>query len=113
MPTVDWIEQAEVKELILSGKNDFLIVDVRDIDFEGGNIKGAINVPYFTVEKAEKLAEQVVESKKTLVIFHCFFCRMRGLVAFKKFNTVLNEKYSKEEIQTFVHSATNLSAGKY
>lgn len=99
MPTVDWIEQSELKELLLSDRTDFTIVDVRDIDFEGGNIKGAINIPYFTSEKAEKLAQEVVDSKKTLVIFHCFFCRMRGLVAFKKFNAVLQEKYPKEEIQ--------------
>ena len=43
--TIKSLESEQLKEWILSGQKGILIVDVRDEDFEGGNIKFALNIP--------------------------------------------------------------------
>ena len=43
---------------------DYVIVDVRDDDFIGGNIKGAVNCPSYTFEeKVEDLVEKTKDVK--------------------------------------------------
>ena len=65
--------------MMKSGKaprKDFVVVDVRDEDFAGGNIKGAINQP-----SREFLMNVDGLVKKTkdipLVIFHCALSQVR------------------------------------
>ncbi|KAG6853926.1 hypothetical protein C0991_012417 [Blastosporella zonata] len=57
-------------------KQDFIVVDVRDDDFAGGNIKGAINKPsngFLT-----SVDELVKDTKDIpLVIFHCALSQVR------------------------------------
>ncbi|GAA5830491.1 hypothetical protein JCM3766R1_002741 [Sporobolomyces carnicolor] len=76
-----YINHDEVAALIKSravpGK-DYQVVDVRDEDFRGGNIPGAINAP------SEQRTEQTVQDLVTkltgvpTVIFHCTLSQVRG-----------------------------------
>ncbi|KAF9568736.1 Rhodanese-like protein [Agrocybe pediades] len=70
----------ELAELMKSGKTpkkDFLVVDVRDDDYAGGNIKGAVNLPsrefLMNVDGLVKDTKQI-----PLIIFHCSLSQVRG-----------------------------------
>ncbi|GAA5902248.1 uncharacterized protein JCM6883_001345 [Sporobolomyces salmoneus] len=76
-----YINHDEVAALIKSGAvpgKDYQVVDVRDEDFRGGNIPGAINAP------SEARTEQTVMDLVTKldqvpkVIFHCTLSQVRG-----------------------------------
>lgn len=55
---------------------DYFIVDVRDDDYEGGNIKGSHNSPssYF-LAKVDALVEKTKDIP--IVIFHCALSQVR------------------------------------
>jgi len=56
---------------------DYFIVDVRDDDFDGGNIKGAHNSPsYNFLSKVDELVEKTKDVP--MVIFHCALSQARG-----------------------------------
>lgn len=60
----------------VAGK-DYLVVDVRDDDFAGGNIKGAKNVPSSTIYDAvDDLVRDTKDIKK--LVFHCALSQVRG-----------------------------------
>lgn len=60
-----------------TAKKDFLVIDVRDDDFEGGNIKGALNQR--SDEFSMNVDSLVKQTKDVpLVIFHCTLSQMRG-----------------------------------
>ena len=55
---------------------DFIVVDVRDEDYAGGNIKGSINVP--SQEFLMNVDGLVAKTKDIpLVIFHCTLSQVR------------------------------------
>lgn len=45
MRNVTYITRHELKKMILQNKPNFQVIDVRDDDFEEGNIINAINIP--------------------------------------------------------------------
>lgn len=56
---------------------DFLVVDVRDDDYEGGNIKGAMNYP--SREFLLNVDKLVAETKDVpVMVFHCTLSQVRG-----------------------------------
>lgn len=57
-------------------RKDFLVVDVRDDDYEGGNIKGCLNSPSrkFLLE-VDGLIKETKEVP--LIIFHCALSQVR------------------------------------
>ncbi|KAF7726496.1 hypothetical protein EC973_008731 [Apophysomyces ossiformis] len=56
---------------------DYVVIDVRDKDFEGGNIPGAINVPAGTLlDNVDTLITEY--SKVPVVYFHCALSQVRG-----------------------------------
>jgi len=70
----------ELAKLMKSGKTpnkDFLVVDVRDDDYVGGNIKGSLHIPsgdfLMNVDGLVKRAKEV-----PIVIFHCALSQARG-----------------------------------
>jgi hypothetical protein len=72
---VDLLEQSG------DGAEKFLIVDVRDEDFnEQGHIKTAINLPSssFNEDKMLELAHICMEKATQTVIFHCAYSKVRG-----------------------------------
>ncbi|KAF0981770.1 hypothetical protein FDP41_012427 [Naegleria fowleri] len=58
---VSFIEPKQLADLIKTKPQNLMIIDVRDADFEGGNIKSAQNIPYFDEEKARELALRVYQ----------------------------------------------------
>lgn len=57
-------------------KKDFIVVDVRDDDYSGGNIKGSLNQP--SDEFLTNVDTLVKNTKEVpLVIFHCTLSQVR------------------------------------
>lgn len=57
-------------------KKDFVVVDVRDDDYAGGNIKGSVNIP--SSEFLRNVDELVKNTKDVpLVVFHCSLSQVR------------------------------------
>jgi len=73
---VKHITPQELEALIKSQTNDFLVVDVRDDDYRGGNIKGGINIPS---EKFLLKLHQLIDDTQNLskIIFHCTLSQQR------------------------------------
>jgi rhodanese-related sulfurtransferase len=73
----------DLSEIIKSGKRpggDYLVVDVRDWDFIGGNIPNCRNVPSATF--SDKLDGLVCDTKDVpQVIFHCALSQQRCVTA--------------------------------
>ena len=69
----------ELAQLMKSGKTprkDFLVVDVRDDDFAGGNIKGCLHLP--SREFLMNVDGLVKQTKDVpTVIFHCALSQVR------------------------------------
>ena len=73
---VKYMSPQELGALIKSKSKDFIVVDVRDSDYRGGNIKGGINIPseQFLL-KLHKLIDDTQNVSK--VIFHCALSQQR------------------------------------
>ena len=73
---VRYISPQELEALIKSDAEDYLIVDVRDDDYRGGNIKGAINIPS---EKFMLKLHQLIDDTQNAskIIFHCMLSQQR------------------------------------
>lgn len=58
-------------------KTDYYVVDVRDDDWRGGNIKGSSNHPSYSFMDS---VNQLVQETKDVptVIFHCALSQVRG-----------------------------------
>jgi len=77
---VKYISPDELAALIKSDKvpmKDYCVVDVRDDDWYGGNIKGSHNSPsHGFLAKVDELVAQTKEVPT--VIFHCALSQVRG-----------------------------------
>ena len=63
---------------------NYIIVDVRDDDFNGGNLVGAVNYPSITFEsKLDELYNKCAD--KNQVIFHCAYSKQRGPTCARQF----------------------------
>jgi len=85
---VKYISGDALARLIKSGKRpseDYLVVDVRDSDFIGGNITNCRNVPSNTF--LDNLDDLVRETKNVpQVIFHCALSQSRGPTAARQYD---------------------------
>ncbi|KIO29250.1 hypothetical protein M407DRAFT_242702 [Tulasnella calospora MUT 4182] len=79
-PLFRYITSKELAELIKSGKEpckDYVVIDVRDEDFAGGNIVNCLPSPSQTFEDAlDSLLKDTKDVPK--VIFHCALSQQRG-----------------------------------
>ncbi|KAJ3487470.1 hypothetical protein NLI96_g3511 [Meripilus lineatus] len=75
-----YISPDELAVIMKSDKvlhKDYFIVDVRDDDYDGGNIKGAHNSPsYVFLSKVDALVEQTKDVP--VIVFHCALSQVRG-----------------------------------
>ncbi|KAM0476448.1 hypothetical protein ACHAPX_006361 [Trichoderma viride] len=55
----------------------FAVIDVRDVDYIGGHIKGSTNIPCNQLDALMATLIRKVKDKKT-VIFHCALSQQRG-----------------------------------
>ncbi|KAJ7029277.1 Rhodanese-like domain-containing protein [Mycena alexandri] len=75
-----YITGDELAKIIKSDKvanRDYLVVDVRDDDYAGGNIKSALNLPSREFQMSAYDLVQKTADVKTM-IFHCALSQMRG-----------------------------------
>ncbi|EFC47135.1 predicted protein [Naegleria gruberi] len=130
--SIPQIQATELAALLQEAPHSVRVIDVRDADFEGGNIIGSTNIPYFDEEKAVELVNSIIQYNRDrimqartkdksiiakqllsqlrtqggnvgigknivsgedemvkLVVFHCYYCRMRGPTAAKLFQDIL------------------------
>jgi len=78
--SIPLITSTELASIVKSDKKpwqDYLIVDVRDSDWKGGNIKGSYHLPSL---KFESRVDELVYKTKNIpvVVFHCKFSQQRG-----------------------------------
>lgn len=61
----------------LIDNNDCIIIDVRDGDFEGGNLKTCVNIPYsqFNIDEFIKFTKSHAGRK---LVMHCMYSSIRG-----------------------------------
>jgi len=88
-PTFPRIKARELRDVIKNAKRmeDYVVVDVRDEDFAGGNIPGCINVPSRTFEReVDDLVHQLKDVKN--VVFTCYYSQQRGPLAARKFQDI-------------------------
>ncbi|ORX44791.1 Rhodanese-like protein [Hesseltinella vesiculosa] len=77
-PFVDSEELAAlVRDKSKVSGQDYLVIDVRGDDFEGGHIPGVVNIP---ASKLMDSASDVIQkySKVPVVYFHCALSQVRG-----------------------------------
>ncbi|KAJ7132939.1 Rhodanese-like domain-containing protein [Mycena filopes] len=75
-----YISGDELAKLIKSDKvasRDYLVIDVRDDDYAGGNIKSALNLPSREFQMGVYDLVHKTADVKTIV-FHCALSQMRG-----------------------------------
>ncbi|KDQ62624.1 hypothetical protein JAAARDRAFT_54549 [Jaapia argillacea MUCL 33604] len=85
-----YITPDDLTAIIKSDKvpnKDYVVIDVRDDDWHGGNIKGSHNFPSQTfLAKVDELVEKTKNVKT--VIFHCLLSQMRGPKAARIYSEV-------------------------
>ncbi|RUS14780.1 Rhodanese-like domain-containing protein [Endogone sp. FLAS-F59071] len=98
-----YIESEQVAAMLrekAAGK-DYLVVDVRDDDFEGGNIPGALNIPSSTLlDRIPNLINDY--SKVPTVVFHCAMSQVRGPKSARIYKEALLLNGIKTEQQVYV-----------
>ncbi|OLY82445.1 Dual specificity phosphatase ibp1 [Smittium mucronatum] len=66
-----------IKDPTKKSGTDYLVVDVRDSDYEGGHIPGALNVPSYEMrDRVDGLAKEL--SDVPILVFHCALSQVRG-----------------------------------
>ena len=71
-------------------KSDYIIIDVRDDDFCGGNLVGAVNYPSSTFEsKLDEVYNKCSDKKN--IIFHCAQSKVRGPTCARRFIDHINK----------------------
>jgi Cdc25 family phosphatase len=97
-----FIESSELKTIIdEKPKDSYKIIDVRDEDFVGGNIIGAINIPSKQWNTPDKLAEIREQFKNESVLyFHCQLSQVRGPKCAQKYVNDVNQsgEYVHQEV---------------
>ncbi|RQM26592.1 hypothetical protein B5M09_003010 [Aphanomyces astaci] len=90
---VDRITAKELVEILKNpeARNAVRIVDVRDGDFAGGHIRGAINVPEEHFHDDDDV-DNFVDEMKTVptIIFHCMMSQVRGPFCAHRFQSRVN-----------------------
>eukprot|EP00030_Apusomonadida_sp_AF-17_P003492 a352269_69.p2 GENE.a352269_69~~a352269_69.p2 ORF type:complete len:148 (-),score=39.46 a352269_69:405-821(-) len=113
------VSGSELIRLLTGDKRtQVLVVDVRDDDFEGGNIKGAHHFPSESFE-ADNVADFVVASAKKLggerllVVFHCMYSQQRGPSMAELVRAELAERGASENLELSVLSGGFVSFSRF
>jgi Cdc25 family phosphatase len=107
-----YIEPSELAPLVKDSSDStarsFAIVDVRDDDFVGGHLPGAVNVPSTTwndTRVVDRLIEEYATAgkEKEVVVFHCMQSKQRGVNCATKFAARLGQiKLENPDVKTEV-----------
>ncbi|KIM89507.1 hypothetical protein PILCRDRAFT_813443 [Piloderma croceum F 1598] len=101
---VKYITGDELAALIKSDKvpsKDYLVVDVRDDDYAGGNILNGQNWP--SQDFGQKVGELVEKTKDAkTVVFHCALSQVRGPKAARIYEEARNNLQGRGAHEVFV-----------
>ncbi|RKO90525.1 Rhodanese-like domain-containing protein [Blyttiomyces helicus] len=91
-----------LKNSALKIGKDFVIVDVRDLDFEGGgNIPGCLNAPsHLFLAQPEVFVQKFAGVKQ--VIFHCALSQVRGPKCAQRFHSTLTATGGSTDQQVYI-----------
>lgn len=81
LENLKYVEPADLRSWFKSRDEDskIIVVDVRESDFKGGHIKGALNFPSKKFnESLPELHKKVVETNAKDIVFHCMLSKNRG-----------------------------------
>ncbi|TPX16048.1 uncharacterized protein E0L32_000382 [Thyridium curvatum] len=103
------IEAGEVKQMLErleqepSAKRDFLLVDVRRTDWEGGTIKSSINFPAQTLYQTRQIIYDLcVQAGITKIIFYCGSSSGRGPRSANWMQDYINERGDEGRLQSLI-----------
>ncbi|KAH7831384.1 uncharacterized protein MONOS_13076 [Monocercomonoides exilis] len=85
---VKLIEPYELAQLLKSSPKDVVVVDVRDVDYNGYKIPGSRHIPnYEFPSKIDVLIESLkfLDPLPSSIVFHCFASKSRGPKAARSF----------------------------
>ncbi|POY72256.1 hypothetical protein BMF94_4764 [Rhodotorula taiwanensis] len=103
-----YINHDELAQIIRTGQagKTYQVVDVRDEDFRGGNIKGAIRAP--SEQRTDQSVQDLVTRLDSVpqVIFHCTLSQVRGPKAARIYAEARREKEKQQGVQQRDASAT-------
>lgn len=77
---VTFLQPAEVKSRLEAGRDDVLVLDVRDDDYPGGHIVGCVNIPSHLLQSQtldQFITEHLIQGVTTVVV-HCYLSQQRG-----------------------------------
>lgn len=80
MSGLDYVQPHELCEMLSTPEKQsrVLVLDVRDDDWCGGNIKGSLNIPSEVFdEELDGIVDKLVVGKEVVVV-HCMFSQERG-----------------------------------
>ncbi|KAG5177681.1 Rhodanese-like domain-containing protein [Tribonema minus] len=86
--TAKQIRPAELKTLLQQEAHNVQVVDVRDTDFSGGHIKGALNRPvdlFEDIDDVDQFIKTLASQGKQKVVFHCMLSQVRGPMCAQRF----------------------------
>ncbi|QRV92463.1 Dual specificity phosphatase, catalytic domain [Ceratobasidium sp. AG-Ba] len=99
-PSFRYISPVELGELMKNGKEpmkDYVVVDVRDDDFIGGNIVGCVRAPsnnYLTT--VDSLVTKTQDVPK--MVFHCSLSQQRGPKAARIYAETRNNRLNSGDV---------------
>lgn len=86
---MDYLSAKQLVERLEDSKDNeerrILVVDVRQGDFAGGNVRGALNVPSDEFEDRLDELMSLTVGKNRDVVFHCMLSQVRGPSCCNKF----------------------------
>ncbi|KAF9099115.1 hypothetical protein BGX29_007289 [Mortierella sp. GBA35] len=94
----------------VAGK-DYLVIDVRDVDYIGGHIRGSVNIP--SSELPDKLPELIEEYKEVpQLFFHCALSQVRGPKAANRWAQALAARDEDEAVEAATEAAAVEAANR-
>jgi rhodanese-related sulfurtransferase len=103
LATPVFIDPEDLIQIINTKTNlqDYAIIDVRTDDFQGGNIKGCINIP---CSRFEYDMETIYDQLKHIpqLYFHCQLSQVRGPASAQKYLRFLNQSDQHHSQEIFI-----------
>jgi rhodanese-related sulfurtransferase len=80
-----------------------VVIDVRDVDFAGGHIRSAVNIPEYTF-RDDAAVDEIVERFRDArqIVFHCMLSQVRGPTCAKRFLSRLGSEETRPDVKVLV-----------
>lgn len=100
---LSYVTSEQLHKLLESKQHNILVIDVRDDDYIGGNIKGAINVPSYTFNnRVQHIVEQYIVNNNMpppdYIVLHCMKSQVRGPSAARQLVAHINMLIESKKI---------------